>query len=438
MEHGFNGVTIRKPTTNMNKSDELPSLDNTFNENSYQSLPDITTTYEIQELKEKVEKLNRDLNIATSEIDNLNLENSSLTKKLKVYENKIKLYKSVGIGIDDYNKSCTSPTLRFYSPQYQKKYISASHIKTSGNNSTQTYLQDSVAHPRATRADYQILKTKSVDGLATLIEAENVSTPIVKKKSSQSQVRLINFNRGDVDQSTIDGASCRTSKVKHRLLILADQAGYGIREKIQKLLGDNFFVTCYLKPNAEIDQILRYSEHLCKDFTKSDFVLILGGTNDSNLIKLQSFLYYMLHKIRHTNILIGEILRNKYFNVRKLNSLVKLICTYFNHSRYIVLNDEFQYGYINKLNVCRLLLRDILNVNYKNNYVNYITQVRRKSLVNCHKTLRRLLTANNTQTLESTLTSNTLSNSLVKKNTSYVDVSTQTDDFLENDFFRDK
>lgn len=51
--------------------------------------------------------------------------------------------------------------------------------------------------------------------------------------------------------------SANNSKKQHRVMIFADQTGYGVRQILQYYLGDSFSVISVIKTNATIDEVLK-------------------------------------------------------------------------------------------------------------------------------------------------------------------------------------
>ncbi|CAG9790680.1 unnamed protein product [Diatraea saccharalis] len=133
---------------NNSKITSLPDLSTTYQttgENSFNitshSLPDRTTEENlfIQELKNEIEKLRLELDSATAEIDNLNLMNRELSKKIYDQEKIIKLYKTVGI--TDFNASINK-TSSTSTPKlmYNNKTKNQSTKKQKKNNISASYL----------------------------------------------------------------------------------------------------------------------------------------------------------------------------------------------------------------------------------------------------------------------------------------------------------
>lgn len=179
------------------------------------------------------------------------------------------------------------------------------------------------------------------------------------------------------DNVISDRAQIAVTEQQQRVMIFADQSGYGVRNMLQSYLGKGFLVTSMIKPNATIEEVLKCCASSCKDFNKSDFVLILAGSNDKNPINIQTYLYYTLCQMKFTNVLIGQIYNNNYLNVSNVNQLLKLVCNNCKNSCFVPLNNDFNtpWNRVNKLHACRLLHRQILHENYKIKYLTYTKNV---------------------------------------------------------------
>lgn len=165
---------------------------------------------------------------------------------------------------------------------------------------------------------------------------------------------------------------------KHQVKIFADQTGFDIRSLLQELLGSSFQVTSVVKPGAPMAEVMSSSVAECKEFTNSDYILILGGSNDSNPLHFQSMLYYTLGQLKHTNVLVGKLYKNKYLNVNMLNNSLKLVCRTFINTTFLPLDldhtdRKLTPKYINTIRASRLIHKEILHLKYRNDYLNYIT-----------------------------------------------------------------
>lgn len=96
------------------------------------------------------------------------------------------------------------------------------------------------------------------------------------------------FN-GSKQQQSHEAKTVKSS-VRHKVLLLADETGRHLRERLQRILGDKYQVTAVIKPNATLEQIVLSNLSWGQKFTKNDYVIILAGSHDENVIKFQSAL----------------------------------------------------------------------------------------------------------------------------------------------------
>lgn len=171
-------------------------------------------------------------------------------------------------------------------------------------------MQQKTMQPQQTAVQSQQDTTMQLNGNAVELQQTTVQLeqnivvqsqqPTVKRQQSSAQP-----HRQNIDQVHQDAV--QLEQKKHRVLLLADETGRNLRRILQKQLGPNYTVTSILKPYATIEQILAGSVSHCKDYIKLDYIIILGGRNDTNVIKFQSALYHCLKELENTNVLLGKI-----------------------------------------------------------------------------------------------------------------------------------
>lgn len=83
---------------------------------------------------------------------------------------------------------------------------------------------------------------------------------------------------------------------------------------LHRMLGNDFVLTSITKPGAPIAEILHAYISMRENLTSLDSVIILGS-HDSHPMTLQSYLYYALLHIKHTNIIINPIFKNRHARV---------------------------------------------------------------------------------------------------------------------------
>lgn len=370
---------------------------------SYQSLPNSINKDEITAIKEELTKLNLELKIANIEIDNLNIENSALKEKLSTFQHKISMYKSVGaFELNSSNKSIASP-LKFYSPQYQKRHrlrgmriglkrtsskeleidAASKSPKHDDSSSLSYFFEQPITDDKGsqdTKINHQpsyrpIFEKGNID-MGTLVDSETTESITINTKVVLEHTdKHFRFNHNFSSKSKSNDLATRKLQVK----IFSDQAGLDMRSQLQDLLGNSFKVTSLVKPGATMAEVLRTCVAECKDFTNLDYILILGGSNDSNPLNLQSTLYHTLGQVRETNVLVGKIYKNKYLGVNMLNNSLKLVCSNFINSIFLPLDQDHSRTkltfpkYINTIQASRLIHKEILRIKYKHDFINYNT-----------------------------------------------------------------
>ncbi|CAH0397641.1 unnamed protein product [Chilo suppressalis] len=158
----------------------------------------------------------------------------------------------------------------------------------------------------------------------------------------------------------------------HKVLIFGDDEAKGTCKLLQSLLGDHFKVLSLLKPGAKVEQILNSCLSLCDGLTRSDYVIIIGGSNDVNPMELQSYLYFYISKLNNTNVILSQIFKNERMNNQILCNLYRHLCNQFGWCTYVGYTfGRYYNNYSRVTDLCRNLLRTILNREYARKYSKY-------------------------------------------------------------------
>lgn len=315
------------------------------------SCPDIRVTEieELTELKSKITSLEKKLLTAENEIENLSLENKMLKKEIMKYEQKTDILTNICRSTPKKKKTNTKASAKVTKLEFthveQRNKLAPSVEK---NNTLEIIADD--------------ITTQHIE-----IIADDITTQHSKGENEFNKPTTTHANTQPHKHST------------HRVLLLADEKGNNIRHYLQKILGENFIVTSFCKPNALVDQLLDSSLALCKDFSKEDFVILLTGSNDNNPTKLNAYTYFYIDKLCHTNVFLGEVYRNKYLNVNEINKLFNLICNNMTHAEFIHVNYEYKYwDKWGRLYTTRLIAKEILRNNYKVKYDKHMQEAHSK------------------------------------------------------------
>lgn len=308
----------------------------------------LNTSEAIDELKSKVMDLQNKLQTADKEIDELLIENSCLKKQLRYYEKKTTTLSSI----------CRSTPRRERNRKNQ-----TSLNRTALNFTCLEQVKGKHESPKIDKAVEQSKLNESV---------ENKRKKTMPPKTVESPAA----DTGNSNQCKINQNADTTEKRK--VAVFSDQHGKGIRNALEFLLGKDFHVTAILKPYAQIDQILSSCNKICKDFTNKDCVIVIAGSNDKNPSRFQSYIYYYLSLFVNTNVLVGEISENMTLNVHKLNEVLRLACSHFKNTAFVPLHYDNPIPN-RKQYTGRLLLKEILAIDYKYRYINHIDKMEKEA-----------------------------------------------------------
>lgn len=118
-----------------------------------------------------------------------------------------------------------------------------------------------------------------------------------------------------VDRAQQTSKKCLTKKVvlkKKKVLLLGSSHGRGVGQLLQDRLGSGYQVTSFFKPSASLDQVVEDVGSLCRDFTKEDAVVIVGGAGNSidrdPDYSIESDLVKIVSATRHTDVRLVSVL----------------------------------------------------------------------------------------------------------------------------------
>ncbi|CAH2014628.1 unnamed protein product [Acanthoscelides obtectus] len=145
----------------------------------------------------------------------------------------------------------------------------------------------------------------------------HVQTQAVTSNSTQTQTQLTPIkNQPKRDKNHLDCIKANpteantTEDKRCKLLILADEQGRNLIHILRGVLPlDQFAVTSMLHPNSQLNNIIKDARKLTTDFTKSDYVLIMDGSNDAltkGFIQCEP-LRETLKVLKATNVIIAAV-----------------------------------------------------------------------------------------------------------------------------------
>lgn len=328
-------------------------LDNTLSN----SLPNISLCDKSQllELKKQTDELKTDLESANDEIAKLVREVFDLKRENESYKKNIEIYKKVTS--TDLLKDNSTKTPRRSSMPFPFKLAYRTISKPTP-----------VSFTRGLHKQYSPSVCQELERSFT----ELVKDPaeILNMKSQQHSIESMSQQ-----PITRDNVTSRTapSKCKRRIVIIADQQGRYLRSILQELIGEEYLVTCYSKPGASIGDVVKSGRQEIATLTEKDYVILLGGTNDSHPYKFQFDLHCWINTTKKTNVIICNIPYNRNLNRWKLNYELKFICSQHSHLSLIDLNYSNYRHTPRVLNtqLCRMILKETLRIDYKIKSSNY-------------------------------------------------------------------
>lgn len=428
-----------KSQSNFDLSRNLSDDDHnsTMMDSSMRSLPNLSVDCEeITELKLKLEQMVLELDGAHLEIENLNIENSRLKQEVENNKKQIETLKKI---TEEGNTGSTGKSKTKKKRQKRDSLMSDSLRKDNKKEKCSkklNYEEESkeefctlVTDENTSACDDSIIKEndKNDNSDTSNVQIQDIHTDKIINDTNIYIKNSDNYTENKINQDNYSN----TDEPKHKVIILADEQGRGLQASLQKLLGTNYKVFSYFKPGASSGDILDDVNVLTKEFTKEDYLIILAGKNDRNPRESSSILFYNLSKTKHTNVIVSEIPYNRIVNEYKLNNEIKCTCSIFKHSEFVDMGfSTFIPNRSRFLNhITRRLLKEILRLGYRNNYHNYLTNLR--YIQNIQKT--KQFNDANTQTDDIILNENTDTekiHDIINK--------VPLDDSNENNLFREK
>ncbi|KAJ0170150.1 hypothetical protein K1T71_014078 [Dendrolimus kikuchii] len=275
------------------------------------SLPNDYLNNSDNSTNDQIKILNNDLQIAHQEIENLNMEilelKSELQKSLKIIDTlkKINIIEQKGTTPLSGNKKKLN-----YVENRESLKISGKTVYTDPESVAHTIMP--VMCNTKTAPIKVINLTSTMDGCLRTedVVIDNVTDRITTKENDCTKLEDI----------------ISKENINRKIMIVADDLGKNMQRNIQKLVGKEFFVSCFWKPGANMHEVLLSEKtEICK-LNKNDFVIILAGTNDRNPRDFQFWVQHFLNDVTNTNVIFLSIPYNKHLHEGKLNHELKYIC----------------------------------------------------------------------------------------------------------------
>lgn len=391
-----------KSQSNFDLSRDLSESDTTIMDSTMRSLPNLSIdSEEMTELKLKFDQLLLELDGANLEIENLNIENNRLKQELEQNKKQVETLKKLGItsggstGSSGKNKSkkkkqnrrdvllSESITEEYKSKKekctkkldYKEQESGDDYVQIFDNN-TNTDCQEQMKVNENYVQDSVIIEHEDEQEYKKYTEISHETDNNVTKN-----IETIEFNADEInEQVQEDTTKPNISTLKgntKKIVIIGDQQARDVQRILQKLMGPNYFITSYWKPGAVLEDIIAscYREISC--LGENDFIIVLGGTNDTNPTEFHFHMKTFLKYTKHTNVLVSEVPYNKHLNERKLNYELRFVCNGFKHTLFVDMNyvRTIPYRKVFALNLSRVFHKEIIHIEYKINKIKYDDQV---------------------------------------------------------------
>lgn len=130
----------------------------------------------------------------------------------------------------------------------------------------------------------------------------------------------------------------------------------------------NFDILSIIKPFANVDDILKPCFEF--EFVEKDQIIICVGENDKNPIKLQNELSCAIRVLNKCNIIVIDIIHNRYLNVDKLNYSLRNLCKNHTNCEYLFIRNRENLSRTEYLsNLCNMINLTIDSRYYKEYFI---------------------------------------------------------------------
>lgn len=340
-------VTIRKLTRSQSQMNLTPStsqdlMNSTMLDSTMLSTHSDTQNYDQSysvDLRREINEIKGKLNSADSEIENLNCENTKLKQVIQEQRRHIELLKKI---------TCGTPQRKNNSTPISRRILSMT-VNTPRHSPLRLAKSSCIISPSACTSQQDKPECN------TDIQSESRCCYVENQMCKKSHRPI-----------SVEGPPIPTQSNKHKVIILGDGQGRGLRNILQNLLGSEYIVFSYLKPGAVLSEILECSKNEISTLTRSDYVIILGGCCDKNPYDIDINLHRWLSSTANTNVIISEVPNNRFLKESKINYLLRFICKKYKNVLFMDMNyarfPPSRRNYV--LNLARSLLKEILCIHY--------------------------------------------------------------------------
>ena len=163
--------------------------------------------------------------------------------------------------------------------------------------------------------------------------------------------RVATVRAEHVTKSAVLNTVQNSKKIARKVFIFADSQGRGISDKLSDNM-KNTTVCGVVKPGAPMRDVVSSVGSQCKDFTQSDCVVIIGGSNNQTKNEgneVIACLKETLPKLCHTNVVVVNVPHRYDLHAQsdtnkattKCNSRIEKLCKHFRNTTLV---DTFRLG----------------------------------------------------------------------------------------------
>ncbi|KAJ2942105.1 hypothetical protein O0L34_g11021 [Tuta absoluta] len=177
------------------------------------------------------------------------------------------------------------------------------------------------------------------------LQTKQLHFPEEEYQSDTEFIKAINDSKdSSLNQTSIPSNStsepipCNSPERKSKILIIADEQGQGVQHSLQKLMGSDCEVCCVWKSGADFGEVVGTCKLDISNLTSTDYLIVLAGLNDSNPFNLKLTLLKWLGSLSNTNVIVAGLPNNANLRYSTINFEIRLVCEAFQHCRYLRVN----------------------------------------------------------------------------------------------------
>lgn len=160
--------------------------------------------------------------------------------------------------------------------------------------------------------------------------------------------------------------TCSDTKPKPQILILGGQQFTGLASELihsrYNTCYQNYDIVAVTKPHALSKEVLKSCCNI--EDSASNYIILCVGENDCNPYELITHLASTLQSIKKMNVIVMNILHNRFINEKLLNNLIYNICFNFPNCQFINFPMSLKYNKKNYLLECCKKINFILDMQY--------------------------------------------------------------------------